>query len=74
MIIKIGIVAGEIWRLLEKEGKLPLSILLSSIGKDIAENEDIVCMGVGWLAREGYVILEKKDLGYTVYLRKSSSE
>lgn len=74
MIIKIGIVAGEIWHLLEKEGKLPLSIILSKIGKEAAENEDVVCMGVGWLAREGHVVLERKDSGYMVYLRKPSSE
>lgn len=74
MITKIGIVAGEIWRLLEKEGKLPLSVLLSKIAKDIAEDEDVVCMGIGWLAREGYVVLKRKNLGYIVYLRRTSTE
>ncbi|NQT23097.1 MAG: winged helix-turn-helix domain-containing protein [Candidatus Omnitrophica bacterium] len=72
MIIKIGIVAGEIWRLLEKEDKLPLPMLLSKVGKDIAENENVVCMGVGWLAREGHIVMEKEDSGYSVYLRKPS--
>jgi len=48
MITKIGVVSGEIWHLLEKEGRLPLSILLSKVGKNIAEDEDVVYMGVGW--------------------------
>jgi hypothetical protein len=74
MVTRIGIVAGEIWHLLEKEGKLPFSTLLSKIGKDIAEDEDVVCMSIGWLAREGHIVLKRKDLGYTVYLRKPSSE
>lgn len=71
MITKIGIVAGEIWRLLEKEKKLPLSMLLSKVGENIAEDKDMVYMGVGWLARKGHIVLEKKDSSYTVYLRKS---
>jgi hypothetical protein len=74
MITRIGIVAGEIWRLLEKENKLPLSVLLSKITKDIDENKNIVCMGIGWLVREGHIILERKNLGHIVYLKKPSSE
>jgi len=74
MITRIGVVAGEIWRLLEKEDKLPLPTLLSKISKDIAEDEDTVCMAVGWLAREGHVIVEREDSGYIVYLGKSSSK
>lgn len=72
MITKISVVAGEIWRILEKESKLPLSILISRIEKNIAEEKDIIFMGVGWLAREGHIILERTDLGYAVYLREPS--
>jgi len=74
MITRIGIITGEIWRLLEKENRLPLSLLVSKIGNDIDEDKDVVCMGVGWLAREGHIILERTDLGYMVYLRKHSLE
>jgi len=71
MITRIGVVAGEIWRLLEKEDKLPLPALLSKISKDIAEDEDMIYMALGWLAREGHVIVEREDSGYTAHLRKS---
>ena len=75
MITKIGIVAGEIWHVLEKEDKLPLSILLSKVGKNIVdEDKGVVYMGIGWLAREGHIVLEKGDSGYIVYLRKPSSK
>jgi len=72
MITRIGVVSGEIWRLLEKEGKLPFSALLSKIEKDVSEDRDLVCMSVGWLAREGHIVLERKKSGYTVYLRTPS--
>jgi len=72
MITRIGVVSGEIWRLLEKEGKLPFSTLLSMVEEGVSENRDLVCMGVGWLAREGHIVLERKDSGYIVYLRKPS--
>lgn len=72
MITKIGIVAGEIWRLLEKEGQLSFSTLLSKVGKDMGEDEDVVCMSIGWLAREGHIVLERTDSDYTVCLRKPS--
>ncbi len=74
MITRIGVVSGEIWRLLEKEGKLPFSALLSKIEKDVSEDRYLVCMSVGWLAREGHIVLKRKDSGYTVYLRKPSPQ
>lgn len=74
MIIKIGIISGEIWSLLEKEGKLPFSTLLSKVEKDISVNRDLVCMGIGWLARKGHIVLERENSDYIVYLRKSSSK
>lgn len=70
MIIKIGIVAGEIWHYLEKEGRASLPNLTSSIEED----EKVIIMGLGWLAREGHVVLERKEEGYEAYLRKPSSE
>jgi len=72
MITRIGVVSGEIWRLLEEEGKLSFPTLLTKIEKDVSGDRDLVCMSVGWLAREGHIVLERKDLGYTVYLRKPS--
>ena len=74
MIIKIGVVSGAIWNLLEKEGKLSLSTLFSKIVQDTAEDKDVVCMGVGWLAREGHIVLERKDSDYIACLRKPPSK
>lgn len=54
MITWIGLCAGEIWRYLDAhEGTATLDDLFSEID---APRETIL-MAVGWLAREGYVIL-----------------
>ena len=70
MIIEIGIVAGEIWGLLEKEGQLSLSALVSSI----EQPRDVILMSLGWLAREKHVILQKSGEEYLVSLRERVSE
>ena len=66
MITEIGIVAGEIWHYLEKHKK---SDNLDSIVKNIDKPRDIILMSVGWLAREGHVIVEGTSPNYQVYLR-----
>ena len=73
MITRIGIVSGEVWRLLEREGKLPLDLIFSKLEETITESEDVISMSIGWLAREGHIVLERKDSSYAVYLRKSSA-
>ena len=65
MITEIGIVAGEIWHYLDQHGKVPLSELVSNIDKP----RDVILMSLGWLAREGHVVLEGQD-DYLVSLRK----
>lgn len=67
MITEIGIVAGEIWHYLENSKKT--DDIESLIGK-IDKNRDIVLMSIGWLAREGHVLLEGKEPNYKVTLRK----
>ncbi len=65
MITEVGIVAGEIWNYLDKNGKVSLKKLISNIEKP----RDIILMSLGWLSREGHVLLEgKKD--YKISLRK----
>lgn len=54
MITEIGIVAGDIWHLLDKKGKLTVSELAQNAGHD----RDLILMGLGWLAREGHVVVE----------------
>ncbi len=67
MITEIGIIAGEIWHFLDQHGEVSLSTLVKGIDK----SRDNVLMSLGWLAREGHVILQKTDQEYTVSLRKS---
>lgn len=68
MITEIGIVAGEIWHFLDQHGEVNLSILVKGIDKP----RDNVLMSLGWLAREGHVILQETDNNeYKVSLRKN---
>ena len=61
MIIEIGIVAGEIWHYLDQKGDVSLKDLTKSIDRD-PEN---ILMSLGWLAREGHVILIKTENRYS---------
>jgi hypothetical protein len=65
VITQIGIVAGEIWDYLEgHDKKAKLDDVIGSLGK----NRDLVLMSIGWLAREGHVVLEGEAPEYTVKL------
>ena len=68
MITEIGIVAGEIWHFLEKHGLSTLSALT----KGLERPHEWVLMCVGWLAREGHVLVKQQGNDYTVELRKKS--
>lgn len=55
MITWIGLCAGEIWRYLDKyHGKATLKALFAGIDAP----KETILMAVGWLAREGYVLIE----------------
>ena len=69
MITRIGIVAGDIWRLLEKEKEMTLSSMVSQTGK----SREILLMGLGWLAREGHIILKENEGDYIGTLRKKTA-
>lgn len=66
MITEIGIVAGEIWHYLDAHGEVSLSEMARSIEK----SKDLVLMSVGWLAREGHVVLTHAGNDYKISLRK----
>ena len=66
MITRIGITAGDIWHLLERQGKVSLNDIVNSIDAP----REIVLMSIGWLAREGHVVLEGDAPNYLVYLRQ----
>ncbi|MFA6078344.1 MAG: winged helix-turn-helix domain-containing protein [Candidatus Omnitrophota bacterium] len=66
MITEIGITAGDIWHYLDQHGKSPLKAIAQGIGAE----RDNVLMSIGWLAREGHVIVEGSGPDYQVYLRR----
>ena len=67
MIIEIGIVAGDIWQYLDHHGEVSLTELIRGLDKP----RDNVLMSLGWLAREGHVILQQVENDYRIYLRKN---
>ena len=66
MITEIGIVAGEIWHFLDEHGETTLSNMVSKIDKP----KDTILMSLGWLAREGHVVLRAEKGDYKVAFRK----
>lgn len=66
MITEIGIVAGEIWHFLDQRQEVGLEDLIKGIDRP----RDNVLMSLGWLAREGHVILVQVDNDYRISLRK----
>jgi hypothetical protein len=66
MITEIGIVAGEIWHFLDQHGEVSFTDLVRGIDKP----KDTILMSLGWLAREGHVILRQEFDDYKVSLRR----
>ena len=67
MITQIGIAAGEIWHFLDRKGNVKLSDIFNSLDKP----QVVILMSIGWLAREGHIVLEGEEPDYEVSLRKS---
>jgi len=67
MITEIGIAAGEIWHFLDKHGEVTLSDLLLGIEKP----KEVILMSLGWLAREGHVLVQFVNGDYRITLSKS---
>ena len=67
MIMEIGIVAGDIWHYLDQHGEVNLGELVQGINKP----RDHVLMSLGWLAREGHVIVLQDNEDYRINLRKN---
>jgi len=66
MITEIGIVAGDIWHFLDEHGEVNMVTLIKGIDKP----RDNVLMSLGWLAREGHVLLQQINGDYKISLRK----
>ena len=65
MITEIGIVAGDIWHYLDQHKTCTLRELAPGIDKE----RNVVLMSLGWLAREGHIILEQEADDYKITLR-----
>ncbi len=66
MITEIGIVAGEIWHYLDEHG----AALFSQVVRGIERQNDLALMSLGWLAREGHVVVQPKGQDLRVELRR----
>jgi hypothetical protein len=66
MITEIGIVAGEIWHFLDRHGEVSLPQLVNGVDKP----KELTLMSLGWLAREGHVLVRLENDTYIINLRK----
>jgi len=66
MFYTIGETAGEIYRLLEREG--PLSV--SALANRIKQSQSVVYMGIGWLAREDKLAFTETKRGTSISVKK----
>ncbi len=66
MITEIGIVAGEIWHYLDNHG----SSQFSQIIRGIERQKELALMSLGWLAREGHVVVQQNGQELQVELRR----
>ncbi len=70
MIMEIGIVAGEIWHFLDQRKECFVKELIQNVDRD----RETILMSLGWLAREGHVILTKEEKDYKIVLRFQDME
>ncbi|MDP3921332.1 MAG: winged helix-turn-helix domain-containing protein [Candidatus Omnitrophota bacterium] len=65
MVTWIGLCAGEVWKYLEThEGYCPVEKVIN----DIDAPEQSVLMAIGWLAREGHILLRGAPPDYRIIL------
>ena len=64
-IAQIGETAGQIWKILHDKGPLTIAKLV----KEIEALRDVAMQGLGWLAREGKVIIEEEARTRVVSLK-----
>ena len=65
MITRIGIVAGDIWHLLEEKKAVDLSTMVT----ETEWSREMLLMGLGWLDREGHITLKEVSGDYVASLR-----
>lgn len=70
MITEIGIVAGEIWHHLDAHHD---EVSFDQVVRGIGRPKELALMSLGWLAREGHVIVRQGPTGLTAVLRRQTS-
>jgi len=66
MITEIGFAAGDIWKLLDQKERLELAEVM----KQIPRSKELILMALGWLCREGHIVIIEKDNKHFIELRK----
>jgi len=66
MITEIGIIAGEILNFLDKYRETDLKGLVRGLGK----SKELILMSLGWLARNGHVVIKNDRGAYKISLRE----
>ncbi len=66
MFHTIAETAGEIWRLLNQEGPMSISTIVSKV----AQPQSAVYMGIGWLVREGKLVFTETKRGMSISVKK----
>ncbi len=61
---KVGNIAGDIWRFLDKNG--PISV--SRLAKEISVEEKYFQRAIGWLAQEGKISIDIVNRAETISL------
>ncbi|MCK5533528.1 winged helix-turn-helix domain-containing protein [bacterium] len=65
MVDMVGEVAGRIWDYLDQYGEVTILRLKSYL----KVSNTLICMAIGWLAREHKVIIQKQKREYTISLK-----
>lgn len=68
MITEIGFAAGDIWKLLDQKERLELSDVM----KQIPHRKELALMALGWLCREGHVLVTQQ--GSKIFLELRSKK
>ncbi len=61
---EIGTTAGQVWAFLTDNGKVSLSALEKGVGA----SRSLVDMAIGWLAREGKVVIQREERSVQIWL------
>ena len=69
MITQIGMAAGAIWQFLDERG----TSLFSQMVDTLQESPELLLMALGWLAREGYVLVSSDGAEFRITLRHAVS-